>query len=260
MRHYRDTFNSERPLFHAKSRSARPLLWTFLVNASRFLLWVALTTATGCVVSPQPSPPILEGDRIGLVQDTGISFSSVGFVAGPGTVAPARGVVIVTNLDQSDAPSIAAVAPDGSFTIAVSGVPGQRFRFQAKDGSTRSEPFDALVGASGETVAADATDPACLVVTPALWASLGGAGDTVSIALENRCTGAFTLAAPRLRRGLAGFSTAQATPIALAGSATATFTVSAGSGPEVEDVLFLDATAPASLPAIRAITLTVPDL
>src|SRR5690242_17794280 len=99
--------------------------------ASRSVLSMCLgLLLASCVVSPQPSPPlevVLDGSRIGLESGTELTTNVVGFEAGPGAVDPAGGVVVITNLDAGDAPSIASVQKDGSFAIAVPGQPGQRF-------------------------------------------------------------------------------------------------------------------------------------
>ena len=125
--------------------------------------------AAGCVVSPQPSPPdlILDGDRIGFTAGVELVASVTGFEALPGTVDPPEGVVVVTNLDANDAPSFADVQPDGSFVIAVPGVAGQRYRFQAKNANARSQPFDITVGSMGAWFVTALDDLDCLVVMPA---------------------------------------------------------------------------------------------
>jgi hypothetical protein len=232
------------------------------VTASRTFLSVALGLlglVAGCVVSPQPSPPdfTLTGDLIGLTPVEAATDTLVGFSAAPGTVHPAQGVVVVTNLDAHDAPSFAQVKPDGSFAIALSGGSGQSFRFQAKSGDVRSQPFDLVVAPSGDGITALTAGPACLAVTPALWLSLDGAGDARSLVIENKCAGAVALAAPHLRRGLAGFSFSPTAPLTLLAGGSSTLTVHGGAGAEVEDVLDLDVTGPTL--DHRAVTLTIPD-
>jgi len=228
------------------------------VTASRFLLSMCFVAA-GCVVSPQPSPPdfVLDGDRIGLRPGVELVASVIGFEAGPGAVDPPEGVVVVTNLDDASAPSFAAVQADGSFAVAAPGQSGQRFRFQAKSANRRSQPFDVAVGSSGEDLSALASAAACLTLEPSLWAALDGAGDARSIVIMNQCSGPVALGAPRLRRGVAGFSFSPTGPVNLAAGAVTTITIHAGPGAEVEDVLFLDASTPTL--ERRAVTLTVPD-
>ncbi len=234
--------------------------------ASRFVISMCLGllvagVSAGCVVSPQPSPPVevtLDGGLIGLRPGVELTSGVIGFEAGPGAVDPPEGVVVITNLDADDAPSMASVQKDGSFAIAVPGQPGQRFRFQAKLGSNRSTTFDIAVDASGQDFDPNAdAATACITLDPESWIALDGAGDAKSIVIRNACSGAVAIDAPHLRRGLAGFSFSPTSPIDLAAGEVATITVHAGDGPEMEDVLLLDVTAPAG--ARRAITLTVPD-
>ncbi len=222
-------------------------------------LLVAGALFAGCGVSPQPTPPdsVLNGELIGLNPGTELAGDVIGFKAAPGAVDPPEGVVVVTNLDANDAPSVAAVESDGSFYIAVPGQPGETYRFQAKNGKARSQPFDVLIGSSGGDIKTLGQLPACLVVEPGAWLALSGAGDARDLAVKNQCGVPISIAAPRLRRGLAGFSFTPGSPLDLADGGAATLTVSAGDGAETEDVLVLDITAPS--PARRAVTLTVPD-
>jgi hypothetical protein len=226
---------------------------------STLCLLAAGAVALGCVVSPQPSPPEaqLSGSLIGLAPAESLVAKVIAFEGGPGAVKPPRGEVLVTNLDSADAPSRADVQPDGSFLIGVPGVVGQRFRFQVKDGDTRSQPFDLALDATGTTADAIAVQPACLTVDPPRWAALDGAGAERALTLHNDCTSAVSLAVPHLRRGLAGFTVFPASALTLAAGEKRALTVRAGDGAEVEDVLLLDVTAPAA--AQRAVTLTVPD-
>jgi hypothetical protein len=223
-----------------------------------FLSFLA-AVAAGCVVSPQPSPPdlVLDDDRIGLHPSPALVTTVINFEAAPGAVHPAEGVVVVTNLDTTEAPSFAKVQPDGSFAIAVPGQAGQTFRFQAKSGDVRSQPADFVVGTGGEAIDKAVEGPACLALDPARWIALGGISAARSIVIHNQCSDAVSLGAPHLRRGLAGFSFTPTTPVTIAAGGVATLTVKAGAGAETEDVLLLDVTAPEL--SHRAITLTVPD-
>lgn len=222
-------------------------------------LGLAATAAASCVVSPQPSPPeaILQGDLIGLRPGVELAATVVGFEAGPGAVQPPRGVVVVTNLNGADPPSFADVQPDGSFSIAVPGQPGQTFRFQAKDGPTRSEPVDIEVGSSGATTDSALTSLPCLVIEPSAWLSLTGVGETGAIVLRNECASTVVLNPPHLRRGLAGFTFSSVPSVGIAAGGSFAVTVHAGAGSEAEDVLILEVTSPAT--TIRAVTLTVAD-
>jgi hypothetical protein len=220
---------------------------------------LAAAASASCVVSPQPSPPeaVLKGSLIGLRPGVELAATVVGFEAGPGAVDPPEGVVIVTNLDGADAPSVAAVQPDGSFAIAVPGQPGQSFRFQAKIGGTRSQPIDLEVSASGITASALDTGASCLTVQPGAWLAFTGDGDQRSVVIDNQCAGTVTLAAPHLRRGLAGFSLSSVPTTGVPQGSSVTIAVQAGAGSEAEDVLILDVTAPFT--ERHAVTLTRSD-
>jgi hypothetical protein len=226
---------------------------------SAFALLAAGALALGCVVSPQPSPPeaVLSGSLIGLAPAESLVAKVVAFEGKAGAVKPARGLVLVTNLDSADAPSQTDVQPDGSFLLGVPGVVGQRFRFQVKDGDTRSEPFDVQLDATGTSADALTAAAVCFTVTPSRWAALDVAGAERALTLHNGCAAQVTLAVPRLRRGLAGFTVFPASAFAIAAGDDASLTVRAGDGAEVEDVLYLDVTGP--LATQRAVTLTVPD-
>lgn len=220
----------------------------------------AATACVGCVVSPQPSPPFeanLAGGGIRLRPGVELTGNVVGFIADPGSVDPPDGVVLITNLDATDAPSVADVQPDGSFEIAVPGVAGQSFRFQAKNEDARSEPFDVRVSADGASVSVPATAAECLSIEPSLWAALDGPADARSVVLSNGCGVEVTIDPPRLRRGRAGFTFSPTAALAIPDGATATITVQSTEGSEVEDVLFFDVTLPES--GRRALTLTRPD-
>jgi len=216
---------------------------------------------TSCVVSPQPSPPLpeLDGDGIDVFGLGTEDFQELlTFEAEPGTVKPAEGFVIVTNLDRDDAPSAVVVRDDGSFSVALPGFPGDTIRFQVKQGDARSEPIDLLVDPSAlfSTVAEDA--PECLVIDPARFVALDGSGDARSIVIDNQCETSATFAAPQLRRGQGPFTFTPTSSMQIAPGARTIITVRAtGTASESEDVLFLELIEPEA--TRRAITLTVPD-
>ena len=95
------------------------------------------------------------------------------------------------------------------------------------------------------------------MIEPAAWVSFDREGELRSVVLQNRCEGVATLKAPRLRRGLGGFSFSSVSTVGVPAGSVATISVQAGPGSEPEDVLLLDVTAPFT--ATRAITLTVSD-
>lgn len=211
---------------------------------------------SGCAVSPQPSPPggSLELSLVSPGLTPEAAFDGVVFRGAPGAVTPAGGVVLITNLDTADAPSVAPVNEDGSFEIAVPGSLADVFRVQLKDGDRRSEPLDLRVDGESFAIAVPTLDD-CLFIDPASWIALDGAGDAQSLVLENNCAEPVSFLAPRLRRGLAGFGTTPTSSFVLEPGATSTLTVrSNGPSSESEDVLLLEADL-----TTRAITLTLPD-
>jgi len=213
-----------------------------------------------CGVSPQPSPPIsdppeLDGGLISIgVSPEGIT-DSVSIYGGPGSVDPPEGVVVVTNLETDDAPSIAPVQPDGSFEILLNGATSNILRFQVDAETGRSEPVDLRVTGADPGVEPAPIDFDCLALEPALWLPLDGDGDARSIVLANACADAITIAAPRLRRGQAGFTFSPTSPIDLAAGDSVTITVRAAAAQaEDEDVLYFEIVAPTA--GRRAITIT----
>jgi hypothetical protein len=228
---------------------ARALLATLLATS------VSLA-AMGCVVSPQPSPPgpTLEASLVSPGLTPEAAFEGVIVRGAPGTVDPPEGVVVVTNLDASDPPSIAPVAADGSFEIAVPGTVADVLRLQVDVGPARSEPIDLRIDGTVFVEAVPALDD-CLVIDPTRWVELDGIGDARSLVLENGCDVPVRFAAPRLRRGLAGFGVTPTAAFELAPGQTTTLSVrAAGADVEREDVLLLEADL-----TRRAITLTLPD-
>lgn len=232
-------------------------------NLGRLNYLFAAVFAAACVVSPQPSPPAtepdLDGDGIDLI-DLGTEDLSqlLTFEAGAGTVDPADGVVIVTNLDTTDSPSVVPVRDDGSFSVALNGIPGNVVRFQVRLDDARSQPVDLQVDPTGQTGTVLADEPACLVIEPARFLSLDDAPSTKSVLLRNQCEERVRIAAPRLRRGEGPFTFSPTATTDIPAGETLIMTVRAiGDAPEIEDVLLLDILEPA--PSRRAITLTVPE-
>lgn len=227
------------------------------------LLALGLFAFVGCVVSPQPSPPIdepsFDADGLGITETaTEDSLTMISFVAAPGTVDPAEGVVVVTNLETSDAPSIATVSDDGSFSIALNGLPTDVVRFQVKQGNVRSQPVDIAIDATAQGFDVIDGAPACLVVDPAKFVALSGQDDARSIILRNQCDSVVRIQPPRLRRGQGAFTFAPTGQLSIDPGAVSFVTVRVeGSAGETEDVLFLDVIEPEV--SRRAITLAVPD-
>lgn len=224
---------------------------------------LAAVFAAACVVSPQPSPPAtepdLDGDEIQLIEVGTEDVSElISFEAGPGTVDPAEGVVLVTNLDNTDSPSVVPVRADGSFAVALNGIPDDVFRFQVRLDEVRSQPVDLRVDPTGQTSNVLTDEPACLVIEPARYLSLQDVPSSQSILLRNQCQELVRIAAPRLRRGQGPFAFSPTGNSDIPSGETLVMTVRAlGDAAEQEDVLFLDIVAP--VVARRAITLTIPE-
>ncbi|KYF81461.1 hypothetical protein BE11_36600 [Sorangium cellulosum] len=214
----------------------------------------------GCVVSPQPSPPvhepILDGGLVG-VPESFVQQDQVSLQGKPGAVEPAGGVVLVTNLDSLDAPVLAEVADDGSFTVTLTASEDHVVRIQAKQGERRSAPLDVVLAGSPISGTHRVLDHLpCLEIDT--WVSFEGGAGARDVAVRNTCAEDVAIEAPRLRRGAAPFSVSPAAAFVVPAGETGLVTVRAdGGGVEREDVLFLDVTSPE--PGRRALTLTLPD-
>ncbi|MGK4005836.1 hypothetical protein WMF31_24635 [Sorangium sp. So ce1036] len=215
----------------------------------------------GCVVSPQPSPPVhdpvLNGGLLGGTSDFTVLQEQVLLQGKPGAVQPAEGVVVVTNLDAADPPGIAEVNGDGSFQITLRGTTEHLLRIQAKHGERRSPPMDTkIVDLPFDPQATRRAHLPCLQVEA--WVSLEGIADARDAVVRNDCAEEVSIAAPRLRRGGGPFSVSPSAPFVVPAGGSIAVTVRAdGDGDELEDVLFLDITAPEA--GRRALTLTLPD-
>ncbi|WP_437680856.1 hypothetical protein [Sorangium sp. So ce131] len=212
----------------------------------------------GCVVSPQPSPPVivLDGDLIASSPDPMILRTTTTVVGGAGAVDPPEGVIVATNLDTTAPPVVAEVNADGSFQVEVEATTTQVVRLQAKQEGYRSQPVDVLLA---EDPASGTTPPelTCLGLEPGAWVSLdlGAAADVV---VRNTCAEEVAFDAPRLRRGSSPFTVSVTAPFVVPAGGSTVITVRAdGDGEEREDVLLLGFTAPVI--GRRALTLTIPD-
>ncbi|WP_437290521.1 hypothetical protein [Sorangium sp. So ce406] len=214
----------------------------------------------GCVVSPQPSPPVhepfLDGGLVG-VPESFVQQDQISIQGQPGAVEPAEGVVLVTNLDSLDAPVLAEVADDGSFLVTLTASEEQVLRLQAKQGERRSAPVDVVLAGSPISGTHRALDHLpCLEIDT--WVSFEGGAGARDVVVRNTCAEDVAIEAPRLRRGAAPFSVSPAAAFVVPAGETGLVTVRAdGGGVEREDVLFLDVTSPE--PGRRALTLTLSD-
>ncbi|WP_437736825.1 hypothetical protein [Sorangium sp. So ce1335] len=215
----------------------------------------------GCVVSPQPSPPvhdpILDAGLIVVPETIKVFQDQISLYGEPGAVEPAGGVVVVTNLDSLDAPVLAEVGADGSFLVTVTASEQQVLRMQVKQGERRSAPTDLLLAGSPISGTHRTLDHLpCLEIDT--WVSFEGGAGARDVLVRNTCDEDVAIEAPRLRRGAAPFSVSPAAAFVVPAGGTGLVTVRAdGGGVEREDVLFLDVTSPE--PGRRALTLTLPD-
>lgn len=215
----------------------------------------------GCVVSPQPSPPVhdpvLNGGLLGGGGDFSVLQQEILLQGQPGAVQPAAGVVVVTNLDVTDPPALAEVNADGSFMVALRGTVEHQLRIQVKQGERRSPPVDVRIAELPiDPQTTRSAQLPCLQVEA--WVPLEGAADVRDTLVRNDCAEDVAIAAPRLRRGGGPFRVSPSAPFVVPAGGSAAVTVRAdGDGNEREDVLFLDITAPEV--GRRALTLTLPD-
>ncbi|XXT23185.1 hypothetical protein WME94_16755 [Sorangium sp. So ce429] len=216
----------------------------------------------GCVVSPQPSPPvhdpILDGGLIGVSGEISILKNQISLEGKPGAVDPAEGLLVVTNLDTTDAPVLGEVNEDGSFLVTLTASAQEVLRLQVKQSERRSTPVDLLLAGSPAGSTERVLDHLpCLEIEPRAWVALEGGGAR-DIIVRNTCADDVSVDAPRLRREGGPFSVSPAAAFVVpAGESTLVSVRADGGGVEREDVLFLDVTAPE--PGRRALTLTLPD-
>src|SRR5690349_13979788 len=86
-------------------------------------LSVPLLMLASCIVSPQPSPPNITVDDGLIDSDSQATDMTDGprIIGAAGTVDPAAGVVVVTNLDEDFPPRVEPVRDDGGFDIVAQG-------------------------------------------------------------------------------------------------------------------------------------------
>lgn len=181
----------------------RGTLVALLSDVLRLVLTLALF---GCAVSPQPTPPNLDPQRImGTGGPEAVSQPTVNGAAG--AVDPAEGAVVLTNLDRDVAPVAEPVRADGSFVITVAGALTDELRLQVRSGDVRSEPLD-VVSIDGEVyMEAERPLAGCFMVDPAYELDFGVVRSSArrSIELRNDCPDRVELA-PRFRMGSTAFS------------------------------------------------------
>jgi hypothetical protein len=203
----------------------------------------------GCVVSPQPEPPSIDGSLLSIASNQG----TVTLSGAPGAVKPGSSTLDALDLDAKAAPSSLTVAADGSFSVALTGAVDDAFRLQAFSGGLRSEPLDLQghMGLMGGATLGPASRPlaSCFSLTPALEIATLAPSTSATVVMTNDCTDPVTVGGVSLRLGSPAFtitpaSAAQVIPAQSSRSFTVTFTPHPGDA--VEDIVFVQIDAPES--------------
>lgn len=213
-----------------------------------------LVLATSCVGTPIPQPPALDppdADRIAYE----MAGSLTALVGAPGAALPGTTLWGV-NLDDVLDPQTTVVNADGSFSLAVSALPGQELRVQTRDGDDRSRPVDLLVP-RGELVRPTEDcmrfEPARELRRPAIDV---GVADRQRVRLTNGCGADVVIDEVVLRRPSDAWSVATPGPITVPAGASTDLEVvfqAPRAGP-YEEILFVVVGAPE--PDRRPITLS----
>lgn len=182
--------------------------WVALIaDVLRWLLTLALLSALGlaCAVSPQPTPPNLDPQRItGTGGPEAVSQPTV--LGAAGAVEPAEGAVVLTNLDRDIAPVAERVRADGSFVVTIAGAFTDELRLQVRSGDVRSEPLD-IVTIDGEVYMEAERPLGCFTTDPTWELDFGVVRGTRrdTIELRNDCPDRVELST-RFRMGSTAFS------------------------------------------------------
>jgi hypothetical protein len=215
----------------------------------------ACLAALGCGVSPQPEPPSIDLARIDFSNVEGVT----GLRGSAGAVTPGGAALTTLDLDTTAPGSSVDVDFDGAFQIAVGGAQTDVYRLQAIAAALRSEPVDvtSVQGFMAGTGLVSAPGPlaSCLLLDPALELGPIAAGTTAAVTLVNHCTGVVTVGSLTLRVASPAWSVEPMTvPFDVAAGGSASFSVAyTPSGAPVDDVVFIDVTAPTA--GRRAISL-----
>ena len=211
-------------------------------------LVVLLGLVCGCNISPKPEPPSFDGSPV-VDPDTIVSKEPSDanpdptVAGGAGAVEPAEGVMRITNLDSSLDPDDVAIEPDGSFSSFIELWAGDEIRLQVITDSTRSLPFDFVVG-FGQSAPLPAPRPleGCLMLDPQVQLDLS---QSQHVVVFNDCDGDVQIDAPTMRRPAAGWTVGEGEtwPVVLSPGSQVTVTVKPPSG-EVEEVFFIQVSDP----------------
>ena len=221
----------------------RGTLVALLMSVLRLVLTLALLV--GCAVSPQPTPPNLDPQRImGTGGPEAVSQPTV--LGAAGSVDPAEGAVVLTNLDRDVAPVAEPVRADGSFIVTVPGAITDELRVQVRSGDVRSEPLD-IVSIDGEVyMEAERPLAGCFTVDPPWELDFGVVRGTErrAIELRNDCPDRVEVS-PRFRMGSTAFSLeGMPTGVDAGARVEVTIVANAPAGAIDEETLLIEVSAP----------------
>jgi hypothetical protein len=221
--------------------------------------WTPALLALGlaaCSVNPVPEPPAKPDTSGPIAADGCLQCDGAILLSGSATNAD---VIWAVNLDRQEPPSVADIAADGSFVVAIGATTGDELRIQARRDEVRSDPRDYLVPDQGDLVAVARPLFDCLPAPLELelgTVAIGAPPATSTIDLVNGCGDAVTLAAIGLRAPAPELVvSSSAPPVALADGASELVQIDFAPvlpGPR-EEILLVEITAP--VPDRRAVTL-----
>ncbi len=190
-----------------------------------------------CSVSPVPDPPNLDLDKMTV----DIAGSVPVIVGAPGAAEP-LGEAWGVDLEGTSPPITARVAADGSFRLGPIGRPSGEVRIQVRTATDRSEPIDATLVAGALFEVARPLDD-CLSLTPRLEIPLS---PSTTIRVQNGCAADVTIGTLRLRAPVSTITIDTPAPLAvpIGESRDVQITFSPTDMSAVEEILFLDVTAP----------------
>lgn len=238
-------------------------MWRLWQRAVKGLAAALLLVLSACSVTPVPEPPSDTpqqpnlSDINGNVSD-GIGSTPITLTGTTGALQP-NDVLWVVNLDTQDQPAVTTAGANGSFSVTLpTGSIGQELRLQARRGSRRSNPVDALIVTRSGRLSPSQHDP-CLSTVPRFELAFGNValGKTApkSIVVQNACSGDVVINSAALRRPAPAFGTPTAFPLTVPSgsqaSIEATFTPSSAGLTEVVLLVHLSG----ALSERRAITL-----
>jgi hypothetical protein len=188
-----------------------------------FAAIVVAATTHGCVVSPQPLPPITPVIDVTRLQVTPmVGFIQIHGLPGAVTDGATLSALAATTSGQTAA---TVVATDGSFDVSLANDPANIYRLEAELEGEFSAPVDVAVADTAfdaQTAApAPVTAPfaGCLVVSPVPVADEGalriGKSLAFAVQLQNGCAEDIVADDVRLRAGNAGFVLDTAAPLTI---------------------------------------------